>query len=60
MKMANKKVRFFVRTNVVGSKVEDTIELPAEDCNEKSLAELGRDWVHENIDFGWEVIEEDN
>jgi len=56
------KIRVYVMTNLVGSKVEeeiDTVEdwgMDDRPTNEE-LTEAVQDWANERMEFGWKEIE---
>ena len=59
------KIRVYVHTNKVGSKCEDTIEVPDDEIkgmDEKELNEylesMARDVINNWMDWGWRIIEE--
>lgn len=49
------KVKMWVSLSLQGCKVETVFEAHEDDCSETDLAEYARDWIWENIDYGWEV-----
>lgn len=52
-----KRVKFYVATNKVGSKVEEVMEVEDSITNEE-LEELFKEWVWNNVDANfWEVDE---
>lgn len=54
------KVKMWVSLPVVGAKVETEFEVHEDDCNERDLGEMARDWIWDNaISFGWEVEDEE-
>jgi hypothetical protein len=51
-----KKVELWVKTTMVGSKVNDIIEFE-DDITEKELEEYLKDWIFENIDFNFKILD---
>lgn len=49
-----------VRTNRVGSEVQDTLELDesVEAYSEDDLEEIARDMMFQNVDWFYEIVEE--
>lgn len=58
MKMV--KVRVWVMTNLVGSKVEDVIEIDLSDLNENEIEEELFDVALQMVEWGFEVVENDD
>ncbi|MGG3890302.1 hypothetical protein [Metabacillus fastidiosus] len=55
--MTIKKIKFYVK---VGDGIlEETMEIHEDDCGEEMLAEVARDWIWDNIDFGWDEVKEE-
>ena len=54
------KIKAFVSTKYIGSKVEDEIEIPDDELEdlspeerEKAIQETVMEWMYQNIDWGW-------
>lgn len=54
------KVRVWVMTNLVGSKVEDVIEIDLSDLNENEIEEELFDVALQMVEWGFEVVENDD
>lgn len=50
------KVKFTVQTSMIGSRVSDTLELD-DDTTEEDLEEYFKDWVWQNIDANYSVVD---
>jgi hypothetical protein len=58
------KISVYVGTHYVGSEVEDEIEIPDEELEGKNeqeqddlIDEYAREWMFNNIDWGWEIAD---
>lgn len=50
------KVKVYVSMNLVGCERKDTIEFP-DDASEDEIEEEVREWMFEQIEWGWEKPE---
>lgn len=51
------KVHVWIRTDVVGSEVEDTIELD-DNLTDEEIEREARDYIFNFIEWGWMKVEE--
>lgn len=63
-RISDMKVKAFVRTNIVTSKIEEILEIPDEDLEEfdeadreEYIIEIVDQWKDNYMDWGWEEIE---
>ena len=50
----SKKIKLYVSTGMVGSEIEEVIEIE-DDATEEEIKEMAKDWLFNTIDWGyWE------
>lgn len=53
------KIKVWAKTDVVGSKTEDTIELP-EHLTEDEINEEAHDYIFNFVEWGWERVSDED
>jgi len=59
------KVKFYVSTNYINSASEETVELEfdkdvSEEEMNKEINDCYQEWMHNELDMTWQIIEESN